>query len=81
MTSATSTEAQTRFGEFMDRAQREPVSITKNGRKFAVLLSQEDYERLQAAEDRRWGLLAQEAKRGGMLTPEETSAFLSETQE
>ena len=81
MTTATSTEVQTRFGEYVDRAQQEPVSIKKNGRKYAVLLSQTEYERLQAAEDRQWGLMAQEAKKGGMLTPEETMAFLSETTE
>ena len=81
MTTATSTEVQTRFGEYIDCAQREPVSIKKNGRKYAVLLSQEEYERLQAAEDRQWGLRALEAKQAGMLTPEETGAFLNEAKE
>ena len=81
MTDATATEVQTRFGEYADRAQQEPVSIRKNGRKYAVLLSQAEYERLQAAEDRQWGMMALEAKKSGMLTPEETMAFLSGTSE
>lgn len=81
MTTASSTEVQTRFGEYVDRAQQEPVSIKKNGRKYAVLLSQAEYDRLQAAEDRYWGMMADEAKKGGMLTPEETMAFLSANKE
>lgn len=81
MTTATATEVQTRFGEYVDRAQHEPVSIKKNGRKYAVLLSQAEYERLQAAEDRYWGMMAIEAKKSGMLSPEETMAFLSEARE
>lgn len=81
MTTATSTEVQTRFGEYVDRAQQEPVSIKKNGRKYAVLLSQTEYERLQAAEDKQWGIMAREAKQDGMLTPDETRAFLNEAKE
>lgn len=81
MTTATATEVQTRFGEYVDRAQQEPVFISKNGRKHAVLLSQTEYERLQAAEDRQWGILATEARQNGMLTPEETMAFLSKVKE
>ncbi len=81
MTSATATEVQTRFGEYVDRAQQEPVSIKKNGRKYAVLLSQAEYERLQGVEDRHWGQMAAEAKKNGMLTPEETMAFLTQEKE
>lgn len=77
MTTATATEVQTRFGEYVDRAQQEPVFISKNGRKHAVLLSQAEYERMQAAEDRQWGMMALEAKQRGMLTHEETMAFLN----
>jgi antitoxin Phd len=81
MTTATAIEVQTRFGEYVDRAQQEPVSIKKNGRKYAVLLSQAEYERLQASEDRYWGMMALEAKKSGMLTPEETTALLSAEKE
>ena len=76
MTTVTATEVQTRFGEFVDRAQQEPVSIKKNGRKYAVHLSQTEYERMQAAEDRYWGVMAIEAKTSGMLTSEETDKEL-----
>lgn len=34
-----STEFQQNVGRYQDAAQREPVSITKNGRAYAVLMS------------------------------------------
>ena len=44
----TATDAKSRFGQVLDTAQREPVTIEKNGRAFAVMLSKHDYDRLQA---------------------------------
>ena len=41
-------EAKTHFGRLLDNAQREPVTIEKNGRPFAVMLSKHDYDELQA---------------------------------
>ena len=43
----TASEAKSRFGQLLDTAQREPVTIQKNGRAFAVMLSQHDYDRMQ----------------------------------
>lgn len=40
-------EAKTRFGEVLDAAQRQPVSITRNGRPSVVILSAESYARRQ----------------------------------
>ena len=40
-------EAKTRFGEVLDAAQRQPVSITRNGRPAVVVLSAESYARRQ----------------------------------
>src|ERR1051326_6995943 len=42
----TATELKNRLSETLERAQREPVSIIKNGRPYAVLVSQQEYERL-----------------------------------
>lgn len=42
----TATELKNRLSETMERAQHEPVFIEKNGRPFAVLMSQKEYERL-----------------------------------
>ena len=42
-------EAKNRFGELLDAAQREPVTIEKHGRAVAVVVSAEDYKELEAA--------------------------------
>ena len=41
-------EAKNRFGELLDTAQREPVSIEKHCRPVAVMVSAEDYKQLEA---------------------------------
>jgi prevent-host-death family protein len=40
-------EAKTNFGALLDRAQREPVTISKNGRAVAVLMSAAAFEEQQ----------------------------------
>lgn len=42
MKTITSVEAQNRFGELLDNAQREPVTITRRGRPVAFVVSPED---------------------------------------
>ena len=37
-------EAKTNFGALLDSAQREPVTISKKGRRVAVLMSVQEYE-------------------------------------
>ena len=39
MITLTSLEAQSRFGELVDTAQREPVLITRRGRPISIMLS------------------------------------------
>jgi prevent-host-death family protein len=46
MTSFSATDAKNKFGVVLDAAQRAPVTITKQGRQVAVVLSQADYEHL-----------------------------------
>jgi prevent-host-death family protein len=41
-------DAKNRFGELLDTAQREPVTIEKHGRAVAVMVSAEDYRELEA---------------------------------
>jgi len=55
--------AHSHFGEVIDAAQREPVSITRNGRDVAVVMSQHEYERLLEAEDALLARRADEALR------------------
>ena len=45
-------EFQRKFGEFQHQAQREPVEITRHGRREYVLLSAEHYDWLKAAAQR-----------------------------
>ncbi len=46
MRTITSVDAQNRFGELLDNAQREPVTITRRGRTVAFMLSPEDMKNL-----------------------------------
>ena len=46
MRSLTSVEARNRFGELLDAAQREPVSITRRGRSVAFVVSPADMKKL-----------------------------------
>ena len=69
---ATVTEVKNRFGEFLERATREPVEVQKSGRGVAVILSSEEYERLSNLEDRYWGERAREAAKDAYVGPEAT---------
>jgi len=74
---ATATEVKNRFGEFMDKAQREPVTVEKTGRRYAVLVSYDEYERLLAIEDAHWGARAAEAEKSGFVGTEEALKLLN----
>jgi len=74
MVTANATEVKNRFGEFMDAAQKGPVTVEKTGRPYVVMLSQEEYERLQKLEDASWGERADNAKGRGTLGPDATMA-------
>ena len=49
MTQTTALEFQRKFGEFQHRAQREPVEITRHGRRELVLMSADHYDWLVTA--------------------------------
>ena len=53
MIAVTSVEAQSRFGELIDRAQREPIEITRRGRPVAYVVSEHDLKELQDIRKRR----------------------------
>lgn len=48
MKTFTALEAKNRFGQVIDAAQREPVTVTRQGRPSVVILSAEEYQRRQA---------------------------------
>lgn len=72
------TEAKLHFGRLLDTARRENVAIEKQGRTVAVVLSQEEFERLSEIEDKLWSLKADAAKKEGFLSEEESEKFLDE---
>lgn len=53
MISVTSVEAQNRFGQLLDLARREPVTVTRHGRPAAFIVSPQDMEELLDVRVRR----------------------------
>lgn len=49
MTQTTAVEFQRKFGQFQHEARREPVEITRHGRRELVLMSADHYDWLLAA--------------------------------
>jgi len=81
MRTYTARQAKTRFGEFLDQVQREPVRVTRRDRVVAVMVSAQDYEAMRAFyADRLRGTLresADAAARAG-LTPAGLAALLAD---
>jgi prevent-host-death family protein len=69
-------EARNRFGEFLDAVQREPVTIAKNGRPVAVMVSVADYERFEALEEALLEAQVDQALESGFLGAEESAEYL-----
>lgn len=78
MRSITSTSAKNQLGQVLEAALTEPVTITKTGRKVAVVLSWKEFERLQALEDAWWAREAERAESEGYLGARATRRFLRE---
>lgn len=53
MITLTSVEAQSRFGELIDRSQREPTEVTRRGRTVAYVVSKHDMQELVGVRKRR----------------------------
>lgn len=47
MRTFTANEAKTRFGELIDRVQREPIQVTRRNRVVGVMVSAEDYQAMR----------------------------------
>ena len=60
MKSMTAVEAQNKFGQLIEAAQRRPIAITKHGRATVVVMSMEDYERSRS---RAWDKVIESARR------------------
>lgn len=73
----TATKAKTSFAELIDCARKEPVTITRNNRPVAVMVSPEEYKHFVALDDAYWGERATKAEKKGALSIEESEAFLN----
>jgi prevent-host-death family protein len=77
----TANDAKTRFGELLDRVQRDPVQVTRHNRVVSVMVSPEDYEAMRGFyADRLRGTLAgtaQAAAKAG-LTAQELERLLAD---
>lgn len=58
-------EAKNRFGEMLDAVQRQPVTITKNGRPVAILTAVVNRKRFEEVEDQIWAERAEKALKTG----------------
>ena len=76
MKSLSVSEAKNSFGEILDLSKREPVCIKEEGLDVAVLLSMEEYERLNELEDQWWAIRAVEAAKNGFIGAEESAALV-----
>lgn len=74
----TATEIKNRLGQYLTRVAVEPVTIEKNGRPAAVLLSYEEYELLQRSDDFFWGQAARAAEAEGFLSVEDSLKYLQD---
>ncbi|MBN9305853.1 MAG: hypothetical protein BGO82_01530 [Devosia sp. 67-54] len=52
MVRASAAQVAKQFGVYAEKAQREPVTITRHGRDSVVLMSVADYERLRSYDTR-----------------------------
>jgi len=66
------------FGELLDTARHEPVTIARNGRPVAVVLSVDEFERLKALEDSWWAAKADAAAKEGFLGRSRSDRLLRE---
>ena len=71
MKTMSAVDAKTRFGQFIDSAQREPVIVTKKDRPVGVFFS------IQDIEDTVWGEQALKADSEGYLSSSESMSFLN----
>jgi prevent-host-death family protein len=78
MKTYTANEAKTRFGEFIDHAQREPVRVMRHDRVVGVMVSAQDYDAMRAFyADRLRNTLRESAQAAG-LTEEQAGELLAD---
>lgn len=71
-------DAKNNFGELLEEARKNPIKIERNGRPVAVVVSAEEFDRMEAMEDAWWGRQAEEALKEGSLGVEESEKRLAQ---
>jgi antitoxin Phd len=71
-------DLKTRIGDMFMAAAKEPVQITKRGKEAYVLMSEEQFRRLEGLEDALWAARAHDAIKSGFVGTEKTEALLHE---
>jgi antitoxin Phd len=76
MTTVSATEIKNRLGQFLRAAASEPVVIEKTGKPVAVLLSYQEYQRLERYEDAYWAAQAAAAAQEPPVGAEEAAKLI-----
>ena len=76
MTTVNATYAKQNFGACVADAAKHPIVIEKSGRPAVVMISYEEYQRLNELEDAIWLQRAQDAAAGGYLAVEASEDFM-----
>lgn len=76
MRSTAATTAKNNFGQLLEITRTEPVTVEKQGRPVAVILSFEEYQRLTELEDRAWGERAVKSLENGFMDDREMKNWL-----
>lgn len=67
MDTYSSTDAKREFGEVLMKSQRAPVSVTRNGKPVAVIVSDTDYQQLKLQALRAALIEGEESGEAGLM--------------
>jgi antitoxin Phd len=71
-------DAKNNFGQLLTAALREPVVVDKNGKPVVVVLSLEEFKRLEEVEDDLFALKAKLALEEGFIGEEESEKVMKD---
>jgi prevent-host-death family protein len=71
-----SSELKMHFGEYLEKALQAPIHISKTKRSVAVLMSEQEYERLTTIESMYLAQLAEEARQEGYVSQDKVNELL-----
>ncbi len=78
MKSFAASDLKTKIGAMFVAAVKAPVQITKRGTEGFVLMSEDEYRRLEAIEDAQWAARARKALESGFVGADKAERLLRE---